>query len=133
MTFPTGGGRGESALGICAWSSAFLKAEVRTHFAARPPDKPAGKGAATGHHVGVRHITHQLPPTQLVPIIRVLCSSPNNRGAGSDLIFGEDGDDILYANPHILFHDTLNGGSGQDRYQADSDDILIDVEIRLLA
>ena len=56
----------------------------------------------------------------------------NISGAGSDLIFGEDGDDTLYANPNTVFHDTLNGGLGLDSYEADSDDILIDLEVRLL-
>lgn len=54
-------------------------------------------------------------------------------GAGADLVLGEDGDDILYANPHVLFHDTLSGGAGHDRYQADEDDILATVEEPLLA
>lgn len=53
-------------------------------------------------------------------------------GAGSDAIYGEDNDDWLYASAASVFRDTLNGGTGTDRYESDSDDVLLQVEIALL-
>ena len=54
-------------------------------------------------------------------------------GAGADLVYGEEDDDWLYATQASAFHDTLNGGTGTDRYEADGDDVIIAVEVDLLA
>ncbi len=54
-------------------------------------------------------------------------------GAGADLVYGEEGDDVIYATSHVLFVDTLDGGAGFDRYEADDNDILINMEEAILA
>ncbi len=54
-----------------------------------------------------------------------------NSGAGADLAFGQEGDDVIYAFSHILFTDTLHGGPGHDLYEADENDVLIEVEALL--
>lgn len=52
-------------------------------------------------------------------------------GAGADLIYGEEGEDWLYAGSSPLFSDTIDGGAGIDRYEADADDVLSRVEVPL--
>lgn len=54
-------------------------------------------------------------------------------GAGADLVYGEDDDDWLYATANPSFQDTLSGGAGTDRFEADGNDMLVSVEINLLA
>lgn len=49
-------------------------------------------------------------------------------GAGADLMRGHAGDDWLDPGVHLLFADTLQGGAGYDRYKADENDSVLEVE-----